>query len=419
MLRGLVGFIVILCCCNASWATDAELTAVNSYTMGDVLYTELNFSAPINPNDISIEYINSTIQLDIPRTTLTKEKLYRRVDHERVKSIYTYMPDKDRVRTRIIQKDEFPAEQLLGHVELEGSGRRILIKIFNPSRNMPAKVAIENTEDSLVSVRPRDIEAPPVFNERKEMGLDPKQELANLGFVKEYEEGQARKLNDSLAQAIRKPQEMAKSKTQSSDFSKVPVVKNEIASRNSVKLEAEDMSKKSESEIPLFENANKEVTATAASEAGTWGRLLISLAFIAAFAIGMTLFTKWWSKNRTKSLDTNKLRVLHRHFLGPKKELCVVQIAGESILIGVTDHNISMIKTLALLDDELDNGLQAKTFNSELERSDKQPSQIRVTYDPTHEMPDLTEDAMDVRDQFKVSDVKDIIAKRLENMRTF
>jgi len=48
-----------------------------------------------------------------------------------------------------------------------------------------------------------------------------------------------------------------------------------------------------------------------------------------------------------------QIKVLSQHYLGPKKSLAIIRVAGESILIGVTDQNISMIKNLALLDEEL------------------------------------------------------------------
>ena len=48
-----------------------------------------------------------------------------------------------------------------------------------------------------------------------------------------------------------------------------------------------------------------------------------------------------------------QIKVLSQHYLGPKKSLVIVRVAGESILVGVTDSNISMIKSLALIDDEV------------------------------------------------------------------
>lgn len=58
--------------------------------------------------------------------------------------------------------------------------------------------------------------------------------------------------------------------------------------------------------------------------------------------------------HKSKQGQSNmQIKILSQHYLGPKKSLAIVRVAGESILIGVTDQNISMIKSLALLDEEL------------------------------------------------------------------
>jgi flagellar protein FliO/FliZ len=79
---------------------------------------------------------------------------------------------------------------------------------------------------------------------------------------------------------------------------------------------------------------------------------LISLVVIAALAFGLVHFSKWWQKRHGRNIETNRIRVLTQHHLGPKKSLSIIRVAGETILIGVTDANISMIKTLSLLEDE-------------------------------------------------------------------
>lgn len=55
-----------------------------------------------------------------------------------------------------------------------------------------------------------------------------------------------------------------------------------------------------------------------------------------------------------KNVKSNmQIKILSQHFLGPKKSLAIIRVAGESILVGITDQNINIIKSLALLDDEL------------------------------------------------------------------
>ncbi len=116
------------------------------------------------------------------------------------------------------------------------------------------------------------------------------------------------------------------------------------------KLGKVDIVKKSENEIPVL--ASKKASAKEGS-GSTISRLAISLGIVCCFAIGLIFFARWWSKNNKLQTPKSKIRVLNQHHLGPKKSLAIIRVAGEAILIGVTDHSINHIKTLSLLDGEL------------------------------------------------------------------
>lgn len=84
-----------------------------------------------------------------------------------------------------------------------------------------------------------------------------------------------------------------------------------------------------------------------------FARIGISLLVMGALFFGLVKFTKFWQKKTGIAKDdSNKIRVLNQHFLGPRKSLAIIRVAGETILIGVTDQNISHIKSLSLLEDE-------------------------------------------------------------------
>ena len=126
-----------------------------------------------------------------------------------------------------------------------------------------------------------------------------------------------------------------------------------------------------ESEIPVLTQSAK----TSSSAKSPWGRLIMSL-FVVAI-VGAVLFRslKWWQKKAAVQTDTNKIRIVNQHYLGPRKSLAIIRVAGESILIGVTDHNISLIKSLSLLDGEdVSNDVPA-TFSSALQKSESMPQQ--------------------------------------------
>jgi flagellar protein FliO/FliZ len=133
-----------------------------------------------------------------------------------------------------------------------------------------------------------------------------------------------------------------------------------------------------ESEIPVFASATPEKkTAGAGIE-----RLVITL-FVVCVVLGAALFgIKRWSINRKGQANSpTKIQILTQHHLGPKKSLAIIQVAGEAILIGITDQNISMLKTLALIDDEVP-GLVPKNFSDELDSDDHSGRAAQEGYDP-------------------------------------
>lgn len=118
-----------------------------------------------------------------------------------------------------------------------------------------------------------------------------------------------------------------------------------------------------ESEIPLFTaSAQEKKTAGAGIE-----RLVMTL-FVVCVVLAAALFgIKRWSINRkSQATSPTKIQILTQHHLGPKKSLAIIQVAGEAILIGITEQNISMLKTLSLIDDEVP-GLVPKNFSDELD----------------------------------------------------
>lgn len=133
-----------------------------------------------------------------------------------------------------------------------------------------------------------------------------------------------------------------------------------------------------ESEIPVFATVTPEK-----KTAGVGIERLVTTLFIVCVVLGAALFgMKRWSINRKdKTSSPTKIHILTQHHLGPKKSLAIVQVAGEAILIGITDQNISMLRTLSLIDDEVP-GLVPKNFSDELDSNDHAGRAAQEGYDP-------------------------------------
>jgi len=116
-----------------------------------------------------------------------------------------------------------------------------------------------------------------------------------------------------------------------------------------------------EDQIPVLksEKTNKQTGGS------NWFRLIGSAVFVLLVTGVMIVVVKKSSKQKNVAGKKAKIEMIHQHFLGPKKSVALIQVAGEAILIGVTDHNINMIKPVALIDDELEG--QPQDFNGFLE----------------------------------------------------
>lgn len=130
----------------------------------------------------------------------------------------------------------------------------------------------------------------------------------------------------------------------------------------SVKISARDT--RPESEIPVFAASSSEKKQASSGIE----RLVITL-FVLCVVLAAAIFglKKWSVRKKASANSPTKIQVLTQHYLGPKKSLAIIQVAGEAVLIGITDHNISMLKTLALIDDEVP-GVVPKNFADQLDQ---------------------------------------------------
>lgn len=164
---------------------------------------------------------------------------------------------------------------------------------------------------------------------------------------------------------------------------------------------AKSIENKKESEIPLTLDAPKK----AEGENHPLFKILLMVSMMGAVGIGAFLFLRKHAKSNFSAGKMNQIKILTQHHLGPKKSLAIIRVAGESILIGITDQNINMIKSLALMDDEVPEATPnhfSEVFGSKQEM----------------EMPPMDEDH-DAEDEFSIRGVKDAVSKKLKGMRSF
>lgn len=371
--------------------------AVNAYTHQGKFVSEIQFAEPISPADINLSYINQTVQVEIPDAQLLKGTLNRSVNHERIKSLYTFEPEKNTVYSRIIQHKPFMADELKDNIEIEIKENIAFIRVSTPKAiaAVPAEVPAATKMTSII-VKPNELA----------ISLPEKEDIKNLSVT------------EILDREISLPNVEKMVKKKDTINREPAIIKADAEKLKKIALKSEskkidtDVTNKAlpESEIPVLTNVKKQ----ASTASGSFNKMIYSLLIIGIFALGITFFTKKWAKRHTKTMDTNKIRVLTQHHLGPKKSLSIIQVAGETILIGVTDQNINMIKTLSLLDEEIPELDPNESFSDSLSANmatDKALDSVQVS------KPRKTKKSEDV-DDFSLGDIKDLVSSRLKNMRS-
>jgi flagellar protein FliO/FliZ len=174
-----------------------------------------------------------------------------------------------------------------------------------------------------------------------------------------------------------------------------------------------------ETEIPLSLETTKKV---AAGES-TYFRIIMVIALLGILACGTWIFVR---KHKFQNIERNKneIKILAQHYLGPKKSLAVVRVAGESILVGITEAQINMIKTLSLMDDELPD-VTSQNFKSELDqRMDEAEEKVATspkassTYNRKSQIKSKVSSSEDEMDEFSIRGIKDLVSSKLKNMRS-
>ncbi|HEX4925100.1 MAG TPA: flagellar biosynthetic protein FliO [Bdellovibrionales bacterium] len=148
-----------------------------------------------------------------------------------------------------------------------------------------------------------------------------------------------------------------------------------------------------ESQIPVLADSKKAKEEPAQSPIR---KMVISLGIILAAILGVAYAARKWLVQKKTNTPNAQIRIVTQQYLGPRKSLAIVYVAGESLLVGITDNQINLIKQLSLIDDEL-------------------PGNLPQRFDDTLSYTEATQP--EAGESFSMKGLKDIVSNRLRNMR--
>lgn len=279
-----------------------KLISISATNEHDILRLELNFDQFIEPNAVNTQFNNKSVTFSLSDITLKKK-----IDSPEVKTSFinniSLKSGNDKFSTLEIELKDIKALQMKENIALETLGKTLIIEILPPNLQSHFN---SNKEPSTVSENKNHSTA----------GLPSK--LENSDMTK-----------DSLA---------------SSEGEGATAASQELSSEelNSTKSSSD------EAQTPVFKN---KVTPTA-DNSGVTKIILMVLA-----VVGLGAYLIWFLKSKSKMVNgpesLMKIKMVTQFHLGPKKTLAVVRVAGESLLLAITDSQITLLKTLSLLDEEL------------------------------------------------------------------
>ncbi len=155
-----------------------------------------------------------------------------------------------------------------------------------------------------------------------------------------------------------------------------------------------------ETEIPVNLDAAKKASAAESPLL----RVFASICIVGILGFGAFYLIRKYRYGNPKTQAT-QIKVLSQHYLGPKKSLAIIRVAGESILVGITDHNISMIKSLSLLDEDI---------------PEETPKEFHSVFNLTRKNENKNQPSEDIenREDFSISGIKDFVSLKMKNMRS-
>jgi len=180
----------------------------------------------------------------------------------------------------------------------------------------------------------------------------------------------------------------------------VTVPGTESSAADSIKVETATQSLK-ETEIPV----HLEPVKKAASSENSIFKFVLTFGIIGVLGCAAFFLIRKYRFKNPQSQAT-QIKVLSQHYLGPKKSLAIVRVAGESVLIGITDHNISMIKSLSLLDEDIP------------EEAPQEFQSIFAKKTKAHQVAVSASEEAESKDEFSISGIKDFVSVKLKNMRS-
>ncbi len=330
-------------------ADDAFLKQIHVEPSGTATMIHFDLSKDVNLEQLEVRFLRRTIEWDLTSVQLKKDKMFIDVSGSEINNVYAATHDSKGVRIRVNLNNEKTASNY--HEQI---------------RFIKNKTKVTMILDGTVAVLNHNIkELSRMYDIKSESITAMEEHIAKQSVLKVEETQTPTVMSATGSSAVAAPSE-----------------------NEELLIEGKD-----EKEIPLATSTPKAaVTASSSLSRMVVGVMAVCMLLASVYFVGRKL-------NQKKSgavFNHDSIKVVSQKYLGPKRQLTLVRVSGEYLLLGVTDHNISLIKQLSVVDDEIPDLVPQdfKTAVKKVENRDREE--------------ELDTQAMDVEDSFSVSSLNDV-----------
>jgi flagellar protein FliO/FliZ len=380
--RALIAAVGFTVC--ASFAFAANLTEIGQV---DVDRKNGNFTATLflksgkSIQQAQATFIDETLQIDIPDSMFNQGRHIIQLNGKTIKAISVGQSDATTTRVRILFNKGFPAARFEKALHLVGRDNILSIEI-------PAVAAVAQSTVDVANLSTRTYQV---------SGLawpEVAASDASIASAVKVETSSGLGATSTIAQT----QVSTRANERPAIVGMIPAIDPALANAGNYRTS------ENKSEAPAIIENKKDASIP-------FEQILIALNIFVMIAGGALVVLKKPNRPLVVNNQVGSIRIVSHHPVGPKQSVWVLQFAGESILMGVTEQNISMLKAVSVLDEKQQPMEKIpRTFTESLSEYNEDVLASRQSAN------DLDEQSEEFFNR-GLSEVRDVVANRLQNLR--
>lgn len=285
----------------------------------DELVTKLYFEKDLE-NFLKPIFYKKSIQIDFPRTYSEPTKRFLTTGNNKISQIYVSQYNSQKMRIRfILGKGE--EEDYKGRFHLETEGNLLTVRI-----NLKKEDLLDKLLANVASKIEEKNQLKPINKISDETNKKYTSDKPTFDKNKKYVEVDKDAVNNGLSEKIKL-----------ASFNKNPQWKNDKEKGNKP-LDS------SATKSFNFLNRDKKKQLKSADVASSGFKMIMTLSLVLGLIFILFFgFKKYVLKNTIFGGSGRQVKVVSTNYLAPKKNISLVEIAGEILVLGISDQNISLL----------------------------------------------------------------------------